>query len=399
MDKTKKVVIVGGGFGGVMTALKLAGHKGFSVSLITDNENFRYYPTLYHAATGGKLAASSIPLSEIFKGKRVEIIYDHITSLDRDKKTLKGKSHKYEYDILVIALGVITNYFGIKGLQEYAFGIKSNEEAHRLRDHIHKQLVEKRRPDQNYVVIGGGPTGVELAAALPHYIRHIMQAHKLTDHKLNISLVEAAPRLMPRMPTHYSKAVAKRLRKLGVKLLLGETVKAETADKLEFSGGSIESHTVVWTAGVTNNPFFNDNKFNLSKRGKVIVDDFLATEDDIYVIGDNADTQFSGMAQTAQHDAQTVAANLIRLSQGKRPKPYKTKQPAYATPVGPGWAALIWGRIHTYGRLGWLLREAADFVAYHDIEPVWQASEHWLANAGEERTCLVCAGKASPDAL
>jgi NADH:ubiquinone reductase (H+-translocating) len=388
----QKVVIVGGGFGGVMAALKLSQHSQFEVSLISDQANFRYYPTLYHAATGGKLAASSIPLAEIFKGHKVKLIRDTIKSIDRQAKFVKG-AKRHDYDQLILALGVITNYFGIKGLAEYSFGIKNIEEAHRLRDHIHKQLVDEGRPDLNYVVIGGGPTGVELAAALPHYVEHIMRAHHLSGHKINVDLVEAAPRLMPRMPLHYSRAVAKRLRRLGIKLYLNETVLAETADQLEFSGGQLKSHTVVWTAGVTNHPFFSENQFALNPRGKVVVDDFLAAEDDIYVIGDNADTPFSGMAQTAQHDAKTVAANLVRLSRKQLPKPYKPSQPAYATPVGPGWAALLWGRIHTYGRLGWLLRSAADFVAYHDIEPVWQAGEHWLANAGEEKTCLVCAGQ------
>jgi NADH dehydrogenase len=394
--KKQKVVIVGGGFGGIMAALKLSAHSQFEVTLISDQPNFRYYPTLYHAATGGKLAASSIPLEEIFKKRKIELIIDSVTGLDRKNKTIKGKTKHYDYDTLILALGVVTNYFGIKGLREYAFGIKTIEEAQRLRDHIHKLLVEKRKPDLNYVVIGGGPTGVELAGSLPQYIKHIMAAHNLTDHKINVDLVEAAPRLTPRMPVHYSRALAKRLRGLGVKLYLGETVKAETADELEFSASKLESHTVIWTAGVTNHPFFSDNKFSISKRGKVVVDDFLAAEDDIYVIGDNAETPYSGMAQTAIYDARTLSSNLLRQTNGHLPKRYKAKQPAYATPVGPGWGAILWGRVHTYGRLGWWLRSAADFLAYHEIEPVWQASEHWLANAGEERTCLVCAGKAKP---
>lgn len=399
MAKTQKVLIVGGGFGGIMAALKLSAHREFDVSLISDQPNFRYYPSLYHAATGGKLTASSIPLTEIFQGKSVNIIQDYISSIDRAGKTIKGRSKKYEYDVLVLALGVVTNFFGIKGLQDYAFGIKTIEEAQRLRDHIHKQLVDERKPDLNYVVVGGGPTGVELAGALPHYIKHIMEAHNLSGHRLHVSLVEVAPRLMARMPAHYGRAVAKRLRKLGVKLYLDEKVLAETADELQYSGGKLLSHTVIWTAGVTNHPFFSDNKFAISPRGKVVVDDFLATEDDIYVIGDNAETAYSGMAQTAIYDAQTVANNLIRISHGKLAKPYSAKQPAYATPAGPWWAAILWGRIHTYGRLGWLLRSAADFVAYHDIEPIWRASQHWLATTREEATCLVCAGKAPVNQL
>jgi NADH dehydrogenase len=392
----QKVLIVGGGFGGIKTALELCAQSNFDITLISDQENFRYYPTLYRAATGGKLAASSIPLAEIFKGKSVKVVQDKVDKIERKTKTLSGKSKKYEYDILVLALGVVTNYFGIKGLDKYAYGIKTIEEAHRLRDQIHKHLVDDQKPDLNYVVIGGGPTGVELAGALPVYVKHIMKSHGLKDQRINVDLVEAAPRLMPRMPKPYSKAIAARLKKLGVKLYLGETVQAETAEALQVSGRTLESHTVVWTAGVTNHPFFATNNFNLTDRGKVVVDEFLATEDDIYVIGDNADTKFSGMAQTALHNATFVAHNLTRLAGGKRPKTYKPIEPAYATPIGPGWAALLWHGLHTYGRMGWMLRSAADFMAYHDMEPVWKAAEHWMAEAGEEKTCLVCAGKAQP---
>lgn len=389
---TKKIVIVGGGFGGIMVALELADKDEFDVTLVSDQQNFRYYPTLYHAATGGKQAASSIPLTEIFKEKNLTIAHDYIKHINRDKKTVSGKK-SYQYDELILALGVVTNFFGIKGLQEYAYGIKSIEEAVRLRDHIHKQLVDERKPDLNYVVIGGGPTGVELAGALPSYIHHIMKSHGIADTKIHVDLVEAAPRLMPRMPRSYSDALARRLKKLGIRLYLKEAVEAETADGLSFSGHTLESHTVVWTAGVTNHPFFKENNFTLTPHGKVIVNEYLETERNIYVIGDNADTQFSGMAQTALHDAKIVAHNLIRQWDGDMRQKYQVAKPAYATPVGPSWAALMWGPFHTYGWLGWVMRSAADWVGYHDFEPVLRATKQWMAEFGEEEACSICAGR------
>jgi len=391
-NQKTKIVIAGGGFAGIKSALELAGSDKFDITLVSDQENFRYYPALYRAATGGKTAASNIPLGEIFKDKTVRIVRDTVKSINPQTKSIKGAKGSYEYDKAVIALGVVTNYFGIKGLAEYSYGIKTQDEAAELRDHIHKLLVDKGKPDANYIVIGGGPTGVELAGALPSYIRHVMKKHGIKDTRLHIDLVEAAPRLMPRMPKSYSRAVARRLRKLGVRLYLNQAVQTETVDSLVVSGHSLQSHTVAWTAGVTNHPFFNDNGFKLTEHGKVMVDEFLRAAPGIYVIGDNADTPYSGMAQTALYDAKFIAGHLAREENGEEPKAYKPKKPVYVTPVGPKWAAVVWSNTHIYGWFGWFLRSAADYIGYHDYEPWWLAGRHWIAEYESEDSCPVCAG-------
>ncbi len=391
MADRKKVLILGGGFGGVKTALLLSNNPNFEVSLLSDATDFSFHPVLYKAATGGREDASSIPLNEIFAGKNIVLIRGSAKTLDRNKKTVTTSSGKtYHYDDLVIALGAITNFFGIKGLDQYAYGIKPLNEAKKLRQHLHKLILDEQKPDLNYVVIGGGPTGVELAGALPGYLRHIMQSHGIKSKALQIDLVEAESRLMPRMPRPYSAAVARRLRRLGVRLYLGQKVEAETAQELMIGGRDIKSHTVVWTAGVTNHPFFKTNNFKLTDHGKVSLDDYLIAEDNIYVIGDNADTPYSGMAQTALYDAVFVADNLNRLSIDRLPKIYRPKRPIYITPVGPYWAAVSWGGIHIYGWLGWVLRAAANLIAYHDLEPWWKASKHWQASFRSENNCPIC---------
>src|SRR3989338_3736093 len=154
MAQRKKVLILGGGFGGIKAALELAGHPSFAVTLLSDQENFRYYPMLYRTATGGKQMASQIPLSEIFAGKELQLVKDSALSLDRQTKKVGTQSGKtYNYDSLIVALGVVTNFFDIKGLSEYAYGIKTQEESRRFRDHLHKLLIEKQKPDIDYVVI------------------------------------------------------------------------------------------------------------------------------------------------------------------------------------------------------------------------------------------------------
>jgi NADH dehydrogenase len=387
----QKVLVLGGGFGGIKAALELADSDAFSVMLLSDHDSFRYYPALYRTATGKNQAASTIGLSEILKGRDIRLAKDTAMTLDRTKKAVICVSgNSYTYDILIVAIGVVTNYFGIKGLDKYAYGIKTQDDAQALRDHIHRQLVEDQKPDVNYVVIGGGPTGVELTGALPAYLHHVIKKHHLPKTKLHVDLVEAAPRLASRMPRSYSYALQKHLRHLGIKLYLNQTVQAETADELVVSGHSIASHTVIWTAGVTNHPFFKANEFAMSDHGKTVVDQRLEAEPNIYVIGDNADTQYSGMAQTALYDAVFVAQNLKRQASGKSPRDYKPKKPVYVTPAGPHWAAVLWGGVHLYGWVGSLLRSSADLAGYHDYEPWWQASQHWLAETESDNSCKIC---------
>jgi NADH dehydrogenase FAD-containing subunit len=108
------------------------------------------------------------------------------------------------------------------------------------------------------------------------------------------------------------------------------------------------------------------------------------------VLGDNADTKYSGLAQTALYDGVYAAENLIRIQRGRKPKVYKPKKPIYVMPAGPKWAAVLWGNFRIYGWLGWQLRRLADLVAYHDYRPWWQASQLWQAEKTEEETCPLC---------
>jgi NADH dehydrogenase len=388
----KQILIVGGGFGGVKAALELADEPRLNVTLISDRQNFRYYPALYHTATGGTRAQSSIPLEKIFAGTNVKLTTAEAKKLDESKHQLVTVDGQIlEYDFLILALGVVTNYFGIKGLEKYSFGIKSLEEAEELKKHLHQQLTAEHQPDLNYIIIGGGPTGIELAGALPDYLRRLMRNHGLKHRAVHIDLVEAAPRLLPRMPEAVSQAVAHHLRGLGIKLYLDQKVGGETADVLMVNGQKVESHSVIWTAGVTNHPFFDRNKFELTEHGKVKVDAFLHAAPDVFVLGDNADTPFSGLAQTAIYDADFVTKNLKRHIAGHVPKTYKANKPIYVIPAGPKWAAVLWGKVQLYGWPGALLRQVADFVAFHDIEPLLPASEQWLEEFVEQENCPQCA--------
>jgi len=385
-----KVLIVGGGFGGIKTALELRDRDDVEITLLSDHADFRYYPTFFHTATGGLKSQSSIPLSAIID-ERITFVLGKAAQLNREQKlvtTTDGRN--LPYDTLVLGVGVVTNYFGIKGLREYSYSIKSIDEIQEFKRHLHMQLVSERKPDLNYVIVGGGPTGIELAGALPQYLRKIMRSHGIHRRAVHIDVIEAAPRLLPRSSKRTSRAVRRRLRKLGVRLYLNQTVEGQTADTLMVNGKPVQSHTVVWTAGVTNHPFYKDNHFTLNERGKVVVNELLQTEQNIFVVGDNAATPYSGLAQTALYDAVFVAETIAKLLEGKKTRPYVPKQPVTVIPVGAGWAAVEWGKLHFAGWIGWLLRSAADWIGYHDFQPWWKASEQWLTEFGTEEDCVTC---------
>ncbi len=376
--------IVGGGFGGVKAALELSKNKLSHITLISDKPDFQYYPALYSTATGRSHLQSWVPLGEIFAGHdNIDVIIDPIVKLDKEAKKLTGESGEtYTYKTLILALGSVTTYFGIEGLDEYSYGIKSYDEIKRLKQHLLEEFSHTDRADKNFLIIGAGPTGVELASALGTYLKHLKKHYQKHEPRISISLIEASPRVLPRMSEKSSKLVTARLKSLGVHVETNKKVEAETADSLVVNGRPIKSHTVIWTSGVANNPFFkaNADEFELSPNGKVIVNKYMKSSEHIYVIGDNAFTQWSGLAQTALHDAIFIAKHIL----GKSKKAYKAKLPPVVVPVGEDWAVFEYKKIRFAGWLGALVRSAADFIGYRDILPLGQALGVWRAQAIKE---------------
>ncbi len=386
-----KLVIVGGGFAGVRVALRLASHAGLDITLISSQDHFSYYPQLYHAATGGSRAQAAIPLGQLFAGKPITIIHDTITNLDPKAKTVSSTSATYPYDDLILALGTVTNYFGLPGLPELSYDIKTIEGAERFKQHLHQQLAEGTA-DQAYVVVGAGPTGVELAASLSAYLGRIAQLHGLAHPRYTIKLVEAAPRILPRSPEATARRVHRRLTSLGIDVMTAATVKAQTADTLQLADQSISTQTVVWTAGMANNPFFKTHPdlFTLAKNGKVQVDDHLQVRPHIYILGDNAATPYSGMAQTALFDADFVATDLMSVWTSHPRAAYRPKSPISVIPVGQYWAAAQWGPLELFGLPGYFLRRCADLIGYADIQAWPQAVQLWLKDTQRQDNCPVC---------
>lgn len=385
-DTIKRIVVAGGGFAGVKAALNLCTIPNYEVTLISDKSIFEYHAALYRASTGRSVLEVSVPLSDIFRSKPITLIQSSAESIDAAKKQITTEDGwHYDYDEAIFALGSVTEYFGIKGLSEFSFALKSANDAARLRNHLHHALVTGE-VDLNYVIVGAGPSGVELAGELVSYLKRIRRRHKI-DRPFSVSLVEAAPRVLPALSERVSRQASRRLEKLGVTTFTGTAIKAETANQLKLPEGTIKTHTVIWTAGMTANPFFGDNPkvFKLGRGHRVEVDEHLQAAPNVYVLGDSADTAESGWAQTALYDAKFVT-NIIK---GKSLR-YKPPQPIGAIPIGAKWC-LVAGRRRLYrGYPGWIIRCYLDWQLYSNILPWPLAIQAWVSGTQRAEACPIC---------
>jgi NADH dehydrogenase len=378
--KERRVIIVGGGFGGAATALALEKKNipGLKIVLVSNKPHFEYYPALYRVVTGRSPLEVCIPLREIFKGKDVEVLEDTIINVNLSEKTLEGKSDsRYMFDFLVLALGSETAYFNIPGLEELSFSFKSINDGLRLKRHLHesfsaaeKMPEEERIQAAHIVVVGGGASGTELAGELALYTRRMAKYHKINPSLVTIDLIEAAPRLVPSLPEEVSAKIYNRLHDLGVNIFLGRTVVKEEVEEIFMKDMEIKTKTVVWTAGIRPNRFYTKiSGLEFDKKERVLVDEFLQAEgvSNVFVIGDAAATPYTGMAQTASYDGRLVAQNIGLKIKGRSMEKYQPKKPYHSVPIGPGWAATIIGPVIVYGRIGWFFRRLADFRYFFSI--------------------------------
>jgi NADH:ubiquinone reductase (H+-translocating) len=381
-----KVVIVGGGFGGIRAALDLAksGQEGISVTLISDRPHFEYYPTLYRVVTGYSPAQCVIPYKEIFRKLPIDFIQDQVVKIDLTVKTLfGGASCPYQYDSLILAVGSETGYFNISGLAELSYGFKSIGEAERLKAHLTEVMTptEGQTPEQkvsaaHFVIVGGGPTGVELAGELASYAKHLANKKGFDQSFITVSLIEATPRLLPVMPEDISKKVEEYLHSQGVNIYVNRTVTKQEVEEIFLKDMTVKSRTVVWTAGVKVNALISKIEgFELDRRGKIVVDNQMRAKGhtSVYVVGDIASMPFAGMAQTADHDGSYVSSAIISKLRGKKVKKREQHKPIYAIPAGRHWAVVLWGDMRVTGLTAYIMRKMADLKYLMSILPFWKA--------------------------
>jgi len=398
-----RIIIVGGGFGGIHTALDLAKRRlpNVKIVLISDKPHFEYHAALYRVVTGRSPLEVCIPLQEIFAGKDIEVLQDTITEVNLKAKTLKGSSgSNYSFDFLILALGSETVYFNIPGLKELSFGFKSIREALRLKRHLHELFnisqetsLEKKVQTAHIIVVGGGASGVELAGEIAVYTKKLAKNHKLDPSLITIDLIEAAPCLLPALPEDISKKVEHRLRHLGVNIFLNRTVLKEDVEEVYLKDMEMKTKTVIWTAGVKPHHLYSQiGGLKFDQKGRVVVDEFLQPQgfENVFVIGDAAATPYTGMAQTAIRDGKHVAQVIKRKLRGKPLLGYQPKAPFYAIPVGAGWAAVIIYGLRFYGRIGWWLRRLADLKFFLSILPPRKAILAFQSGKTLCESCPIC---------
>ena len=381
--KTTKVVIVGGGFGGVKTALGLANKPGIEVQLISDNTHFEYHGALYRSAVGHSPMEVVIPLKDIFEdAKNVEIILDKAGVVDVKKKRIASLTgNVYSYDKAVFALGNTVNYFGINGLEEHTQTMVDINSTIKLRTAMVNVFKKPSKHPIRVAIVGAGASGVELAGEIPNFVALVAKKYGIKKPTVKITLIDAAPRILPLLSEKASAKTAKHLHKLGVEIHLNVQVESCEAGTMCLSAGDLNADLIIWTAGSKPVDFYSNNSdaFTLGRGGRVVVNEHLNPlgQPDIFVLGDNADTKYSGMAQTALHDAKFTARAIVAEIAGKKLPTYRPSRPVYVITAGPKWAIVQQGQRVVTGRRGWVVRRRADLAIFRNFEPYKQAIKIW----------------------
>ena len=371
-----KVVIVGGGFGGIQLAKKLR-NKEVQILMLDRHNYHTFQPLLYQVATGG-LEADSIafPLRKIFKGQNNLIFRNaELTAIAPERKAIETNIGRFYYDYLVLATGSESNFFGSKELEHYTMPMKTIPEALNLRSMILQNLEEalietdplKKSALLNFVVVGGGPTGVELSGALSELKRHILKKDypELNMSDMHIYLIEGSPELLGPMSPQSQRSSEEFLREMGVNVLTSTRVSSYDGEIIKLSNGNeIVTRNVLWSAGVKGETPEGIPADKIVRGGRIKVDEFnrVAGYNDIFAIGDVASMQTEeypnghpGVAPAAMQQGKHLARNLLRIINNQPPEPFRYRDKGSMATVGRNRAVVDLGKIHFQGVFAWFV--------------------------------------------
>ena len=394
MAGPKNVLIIGGGFAGLACAQKLANDPRFQVTLIDRENHHLFQPLLYQVATTS-LAASDIARSLrgiLSKASNVKVLLDTITQVDSTNKVATSEKNTYPFDYLVLACGARTSFFGKDEWAQHTIGLKSLEDAHRVRSRVLGALeraeitcdLAERRRLMTILLVGGGPTGVELAGAFSDLVRRAMRSdfRNIDPADLNIILVQSGDRLLKPFDPELSEYAKRRLQDLGVEVLLGPRVddiqpgrahlNKETSSTLVSDEGWIEAETIIWAAGVQANELTTQIGIETDRSGRISVEPDLSLPNhpnlfaagDIINLVDKNGVQVPGLSPAAAQAGKHIAKLLkeeARLETTDHAKRKVSLRPKFAywdkgsmSIIGKNVAIMQTEKIRMKGFFAWL---------------------------------------------
>ncbi len=384
---TPRIVIIGAGFAGIEVARGL-GRFGLKVTLIDRQNHHLFQPLLYQVATAALSPADiAEPIRKMLRREpSVEVILGEVTSIDPKARTVAlGGGRSIAYDILVLATGATHGYFGHDEWEGAAPGLKTIEDARRIRSRLllaferaemSEDLAEQKRL-MTIAVIGGGPTGVELAGSIAELARYTLSKdfHRIRAETATVLLLEAAPRILNAFPESLAAYATRKLARLGVTVRTNSPVESIAAHKIVVGGEEIGTGLTIWAAGVSASPLARMLGVALDRAGRVAVNGDLSVQglDGVYALGDiavalDADGKpLPGLAQVAKQEGVYLGHALARkITRGETPKPFVFHNRGNTAIIGRhaavfdfgwtrmrGWIAwMFWALIHVYLLVG-----------------------------------------------
>jgi NADH dehydrogenase len=375
MDQKAKprVAIVGAGFGGLTAAKTLAGSP--VQILLVDRQNFHtFQPLLYQVATAG-LSPGEIaaPIRWILRHHRnVEVLMSEVKGFDLARRVLKLEEEEVTYDYLIVAAGASHAYFGHDEWEPFAPGLKTIEDALEIRRRVlvafelaeRQAESEKDQVQLNFVVIGGGPTGVELAGTLAEISRQVLanEFRSIDPKRTGIFLLEGGPRILPAYPEDLSRSAEEQLQHLGVQVRTSALVTRVEAGAVQIGQTQLPAAVILWAAGVAASPLGKQLGAPVDRAGRVLVNPDLSLpgHPEVFVIGDLAALKdehgnwLPGLSPVAIQEGKATAKNIARDLRGEPRKNFHYWNKGTLATIGRAAAVADFGKIHVSGFLAWL---------------------------------------------
>ena len=389
--KPYRVLILGAGFGGLYTGVLLSqilGKRAPNVWItVVDRQNYFLFTPMLHAVATGALEPRYVAHSirKIFRKTRVHAHVGEIEKIDLENRQVVTAHRSLAYDELVISLGSETNFFGNRELERRAMTLKSLEDAVQINNHIIRQFErayweedpEKKKALLTFVVVGGGPTGVELAGEIYEYaVRELLRdfGRRIDRDSIRVILLEATSRILPSLSDKLSTEAIRRLTEIGIEVRLETRLESWDGEVVRLSNGeSLAAGTLVWAAGVKTNPLVRELPLDKDPQGRIVVRATLEakTMDHVWVLGDNAHSvdpfeqkPYPPTAQTAVRQARVVAHNIAARILKRPQKTFAHHHVGGFVSIGDNYALLSAKQFTLTGILGWFLW---NFVYIHKL--------------------------------